>query len=128
MEESGEIEYLVVCIPERAEIKDLVEYQTRKENPHLAWCGGCLYEYVENWSHKKPYTHYITMVNYAPLEGYRRFAIVDQGEFSFSDDLRGMRGSAIPVLIEKAEESHPRTQGILRMIEERERDLTLQPP
>ncbi|NIN52832.1 MAG: hypothetical protein GTN80_07065 [Nitrososphaeria archaeon] len=122
---NNKIEYLVVCIPERADIKDLVEYQVRKENPHLVWCAGYLYEYVENWSHDKPYTHFITMVNYTPLEQYKRYAVMDRGELSFSDNLQEMRGSAIPVLIEKAEENHPRTKDILRRIKERDKGPTL---
>jgi hypothetical protein len=60
-------------------------------------------------------------VNYAPLREYRRYAIVDQGEVSFSDTLKEARGSAIPMLIEQAEETHPRTQAILREIESKEK-------
>ncbi|MEE8571107.1 MAG: hypothetical protein V3S97_08980 [Candidatus Bathyarchaeia archaeon] len=114
-------QYLVVCIPERTNVKDLVEYQTNRlavqESPHLVWSEGYLYEYVEEWSNKEPYTHYIIAVNYASLKEYRRYAIMDQGDVSFSDTLKEARGSAIPMLIEQAEETHPRTQAILREIE-----------
>ena len=51
---------------------------------------------------------------------YRRYAIVDQGKVSFSDTLRDAKGSAVPILIEKAEETHPRTQGILNEIKSKE--------
>ncbi|MCW3987262.1 MAG: hypothetical protein NWE87_02985 [Candidatus Bathyarchaeota archaeon] len=114
-------QYLVVCIPERTNVKNLVEYQTNRlavqESPHLVWSEGYLYEYVEEWSNKEPYTHYIIVVNYASLKEYRRYAIMDQGDVSFSDTLKEARGSAIPMLIEQAEETHPRTQAILREIE-----------
>lgn len=114
-------QYLVVCIPERTNVRDLVEYQTNRlviqESPHLVWSEGYLYEYVEEWSNKEPYTHYIIAVNYASLKDYRRYAIMDQGDVSFSDTLKEARGSAIPMLIEQAEETHPRTQAILREIE-----------
>jgi hypothetical protein len=117
--------YLVVGVPERTSVRDLVEYQTNRlaaqESPHLVWGGGYLYEYVEEWSDKEPYIHYIIAVNYAPLREYRRYAIVDQGEVSFSDTLKEARGSAIPILIEQAEETHPRTQAILREIESKEK-------
>lgn len=106
-------------------VRDLVEYQASRlvarESPHLVWCRGYLYEYAEEWSDKKPYTHYIIMVNYAPLKEYKRYAIVDQGELSFSDNLKERRGSAIPILIERAEEAHPRTQSILKEIESKEK-------
>jgi hypothetical protein len=118
-------QYLVVCIPERTSVRDLVEYQTNRlaaqESPHLVWGGGYLYEYVEEWSDKEPYIHYIIEVNYAPLREYRRYAIVDQGEVSFSDTIKEARGSAIPILIERAEETHPRTQVILQEIESKEK-------
>lgn len=114
-------QYLVVCIPERTNVRDLVEYQTNRlavqESPHLVWSEGYLYEYVEEWYNKEPYTHYIIAVNYASLKEYRRYAIMDQGDVSFSDTLKEARGSAIPMLIEQAEETHPRTQAILREIE-----------
>jgi len=118
-------QYLVVCIPERTNVRDLVEYQTNRlafqESPHLVWSEGYLYEYVEEWSNKKPYTHYIIAVNYASLKEYRRYAIMDQGDVSFSDTLKEARGSAIPMLIEQAEETHPRTQAILREIESKKK-------
>ncbi len=110
------IRYPVVCVPERMRIEDLVGFQARKEVPHLVWCGGYLYEYEEEWHHEKPYVHYITTVNYCVLREYKRYAIMDQGRVSFSDTLQGMSGSAVPILIEKAEEGHPRTQGILKSI------------
>jgi hypothetical protein len=116
--------YVVVCVPERTSVRDLVEYQTNRlaaqESPHLAWAGGYLYEYVEEWSDKDPYLHYIIAVNCAPLHEYRRYALVDQGAVSFSDTLKEARGSAIPLLIERAEATHPRTQAILREIESRD--------
>lgn len=118
-------QYLVVCIPERTNVRDLVEYQTNRlavqESPHLVWSEGYLYEYVEEWSNKEPYTHYIIAVNYASLKEYRRYAIMDQGDVSFSNTLKEARGSAIPMLIEQAEETHPRTQAILREIESKEK-------
>ena len=118
-------QYLVVCIPERTNVRDLVEYQTNRlafqESPHLVWSEGYLYEYVEEWYNKEPYTHYIIAVNYASLKEYRRYAIMDQGDVSFSDTLKEARGSAIPMLIEQAEETHPRTQAILREIESKKK-------
>jgi hypothetical protein len=122
MEENRTIEYVVACIPERMHIKDLVEFQVGKENPHLVWCDGYLYEYVENWSHRNPYTHFITMVNYTRLKNYSRYALFDQGELSFSDQLKGIRGGVIAVLIEQAEETHQRTVRILSRLKEREKD------
>ncbi len=119
--------YVVVCVPERTSVRDLVEYQTNRlaaqESPHLVWGGGYLYEYVEEWSAKEPYLHYIIAVNYAPLSEYRRYALVDQGAVSFSDTLKEARGSAIPLLIERAEATHPRTQAILREIESRDKSV-----
>ena len=118
-------QYLVVCVPERTSVRDFVEYQANRlaaqESPHLVWGGGYLYDYVEEWSDKEPYNHYIIAVNYAPLKECRRYAIVDQGEVSFSDTFKNVRGSAIPILIERAEETHPRTQVILREIESKEK-------
>lgn len=114
------IQYLVVCVPEKMNIEDLVGFQVGRENPHLVWCGEYLYEYEEEWLHEKPYTHYVTMVNYCVLREYKRYAIMDQGRLSFSDTLQEISGSAVPILIEKAEEMHPRTQGILKSIKLKE--------
>jgi len=114
------IRYLVVCIPEKMGIEDLVGFQVGRENPHLVWCGKYLYEYAEEWHHEKPYVHYITMVNYSVLLQYKRYAIMDQGTLSFSDTLQEISGSAVPILIEKAQETHPRTQGILKSIKLKE--------
>ena len=83
------VQYLVVCIPERVTVRDLVEYQSHSlaehDNSRLVWGGGYLYDYITEWSDRKPYTHYIIAVNYTPLKEYQRYAIVDQGEVSFSD-------------------------------------------
>ena len=55
-------QYLVVCVPERMRVRDLAEYQANRlavrESPHLVWCRGYLFEYVEEWSDKDPYIHY----------------------------------------------------------------------
>lgn len=122
--EKKEPQYIVVCVPERMSARDLVEYQTSRimarESAHLVWCKGYLYEYVEEWSTDKPYTHYIAMVNYAPLKDYKRYAIANQGEVAFSDTLKETKGNAIPLIIERAEVTHPRTQSILEKIEAKE--------
>jgi hypothetical protein len=119
------IQYLLVCVPERISIQDLVEYHTNRlslrEDSHLVWCKEYLFEYEEEWSVDKPYIHYVIMVNYVPLEDYKRYALVDQGEVSFTNTVKTLRGSAVPVLIKKADESHPRTKGILNGIKQKEK-------
>jgi len=115
------IRYVVACVPEKMIVEDLVSFQVGRENPHLVWCDGYLYEYEEEWHHEKPYLHYITMVNYCLLQQYKRYVIMNQGKTSFSDTLQEISGSAVPVLIEKAEEVHPRTRGILESIRLKER-------
>jgi hypothetical protein len=114
------IQYLVVCCPEKMDVEDLVGFQVGRGNPHLVWCCGYLYEYEEEWHHEEPYTHYVTMVNYCVLREYKRYAIMDQGRLSFSDTTQEISGSAVPILMEKAEETHPRTQGILKSIKLKE--------
>jgi hypothetical protein len=119
------IHYTAVCTPERLSVRDLVESQAQlvaeEENPHLEWGGGYLYEYVAKWDNKEPYAHYIIAVKYTPHTAYRRYAIVDQSTISFADTLKEARGNAIPILITRADDMHPRTQEILEAINARER-------
>ncbi len=62
-------------------------------------------------------------MNYAPLREYRRYVLVVQGAVSFVDALKEARGSAIPLLIEQAEATHPRTQVNLRAIASRDKPI-----